>query len=210
MANSGRSGLARQDPIAVGNPGEVRGPVRPRPSSTRRLLAVSLLAAAFGVSPNAQTVADEYRLKAAYIYRFPQFVEWPAPATEGRESLDLCVFPPNPFGRVLTELAQGEQLAGRPLRVRLLNPDSPIETCHVLFLPDATENRRAVIRRAANLPILTVGDSSRFLDEGGIVHLRVIDRRVRFDIDAAAAARAKLGLSSQLLRLAVNVRGGPP
>jgi hypothetical protein len=93
--------------------------------------------------------------------------------------------------------------------VRELPKDAPIDSCQVLFLPESSPSRRAVLQRVSRLPILTVGDSSTFLDEGGIVQLRLIDSRIRFDISVPAADRVGLRLSSQLLRLAVTVRGGP-
>jgi hypothetical protein len=61
----------------------------------------------------------------------------------------------------------------------------------------------------ANLPVLTVGDGDTFLDDGGVIQLRTLDRRVRFDISMSAAQHSRLRLSSQLLRLALEVRGGP-
>jgi hypothetical protein len=156
-----------------------------------------------------QPIADEYRLKAAFIYKFAQFTEWPAPALAGRKTIELCVLEPNPFGRVLVELVEGETLAGRPLQVRRLDRGATLETCHVLFLPARAPERRDLLKRVAATPVLTVSDAANFLDEGGIVQLRVVADRTRFDISVAAAVKAQLRLSSQLLRLAMNVRGGP-
>jgi len=157
----------------------------------------------------AQPIADEYRLKAAFLYKFAQFTEWPAPALDGRKTIELCVLEPNPFGRVLAELVEGESLAGRPLQVRRLDRGATPETCHVLFLPARAPERRDLLKRVAAKPVLTVSDAANFLDEGGIVQLRVVADRTRFDISAAAAEKAQLRLSSQLLRLAMHVRGGP-
>lgn len=172
-------------------------------------LAAIVMAAFVAMSVRAQNVPDEYRLKAAFVYRFPQFVDWPSRALDGRNTIDLCVLAPSPFGSVLQELADGETLGGRALMVRQFDSAGPIDTCHLLFLPNASRVRRAVLQHVANLPILTVGDAPGFLDEGGIVQLRLVDKRVRFEINASAADRAGLRLSSQLLRLAVNIRGGP-
>jgi hypothetical protein len=149
--------------------------------------------------------ASEDRLKAAFVYRFPQFVEWPAGALDGRETLDICVVGPNPFGSTLDELVAGESLNGRRLAVRHLTVAQPIDGCRVLYV--AGENRRPLLSRVADQPILTVGDSSTFLDDGGIIRLTLVDRRVRFEVNALAAERARLRLSSQLLRLATLVRG---
>jgi hypothetical protein len=173
-------------------------------------LAVSLFCWVAAAVPavRAQAVADEFHLKAAFIYRFPQFVEWPLPALKGRQTLDLCVLSPNPFGDALEELVDGETVNGVPLSVRQVDGGTSLATCPVLFLPAAAPDRRAVLRQLANQPVLTIGDSPKFIEDGGIVQLRVVDRRVRFDINTRAASRAGLHLSAQLLRLALNVRGG--
>jgi hypothetical protein len=155
-----------------------------------------------------QDVSNASRVKAAILYRFPGFVEWPAEAVEGRTTLDICVLgPTTPFGNVLDELVAGEALGGRALNARLVTPRN-LDTCHVLFLPDGSDARRTVLRSVANRPVLTISDADRFLDEGGMVQLRLLDDRVRFEVDLSAAERAGLRLSAQLLRLAVRVRGG--
>ena len=152
-------------------------------------------------------VSEEYRLKAVFVYRFPQFVDWPAEALEGRTRVDICVTRPNPFGRSLQDLAEGEQLAGRPMAVREIDPAAPLDDCHVLFVSSTGATLRRVLMRAVTLPVLTVGEGSEFLEAGGIIRLRLVDRRIRFDVNAAAAARARLRLRSQLLQLALEVRG---
>lgn len=155
----------------------------------------------------AQSVSDEYRLKAAFLSRFPQFVEWPAPALDGRPTIDLCLIDPHPFGRVLADLVRGEQLGGRTLTVRQVAANA-VADCQLLYLPEELPSRKTVLKQVGQVPVLTVSDAPRFLDEGGIVQLTIVDKRVRFEIDADAAQRAGLRLSAQLLRLAVQVRGG--
>jgi hypothetical protein len=105
-------------------------------------------------------------------------------------------------------LVSGETLAGRPIVVRPVEEPNALDGCQILFLSDRSRPPvKAWLDAASNRPLLTIGDSVGFLDEGGIIALRVIDRRVRFEINAAAAARSRLQLSSQLLRLAMSVRG---
>jgi len=156
----------------------------------------------------AQVATTPERLKAAFLFRFPQFVEWPSAALAGRPSVDLCVIEDVAVEAALGELAAGEQLGGRPLRVRHVD-EAVAPTCHVLYLPADYRGRRAMLRRLERSPVLTVGDTSSFLDDGGIVELLQVDNRIRFHIDAGAAERAGLRLSAQLLRLAVSVRRGP-
>jgi YfiR/HmsC-like len=170
----------------------------------RALLFVVLASAGIAA---AADVTNENRIKAAFLYKFPQFVEWPSGALEGRRTFDLCVLGPNPFGTVLNDLTAGEVLGGRPFAVRRVDADAA-RGCQVLFLPEANHAREAVLRGVATLPVLTVSDAPAFLDEGGIIQLRVVGGRIRFDISVAAATRAGLRLSAQLLQLADTVRGG--
>src|SRR5437762_1692816 len=89
-------------------------------ASLPRLVAAVVVLASFFLpaAVQAQSVSDEYRLKAAFVYRFPQFIGWPATALSNASTLDICVLRPNPFGTDLQELAQGESIGGRPIRVR--------------------------------------------------------------------------------------------
>jgi hypothetical protein len=158
----------------------------------------------------AQSRSAEYRLKAAVLSKFPEFAAWPDAALGSGSTFNICVATPNPFGTALAELAGGEVVHGRALATRQVARPDDIDRCHVLFLPAmSSASRRAFLSRAATRPTLTVSDTPEFLDDGGIVELRMSEGRVRFAINAAAADRAGLRLSSQLLRLAVDVRGRP-
>jgi hypothetical protein len=155
-----------------------------------------------------QVAAPEYEVKAAFLTKFPQFVEWPPAAWDGRSTLDVCVLRPHPFGDALGRLGDGETVFGRPLRIRQVARAHPLASCHVLFVPSSSEAAtRDVLRAVAGHPVLTVGDRPGFLEAGGIINLGVVDGKVRFEINAQVAADAGLRLSSQLLRLAQHVRG---
>jgi hypothetical protein len=167
-----------------------------------RTLAIFLVAS-LGVAA-AGDVTNEARVKAAFLVKFPQFVEWPAAALEGRRTVDLCVLGPVPFGSVLDELTAGEKLDGRPFAVRRVDATA-VRSCQVLFLSEATGVRESVLRTLATVPVLTVSDAPRFLDEGGIIQLHVVAGRVRFNISVSAATRAGLRLNAQLLQLADRV-----
>jgi hypothetical protein len=95
------------------------------------------------------------------------------------------------------------------MRVRDVSTPVELDTCHLLFVPSRAPDRKALLARSHALPVLTIGESPSFLDEGGIVNLRLVDGRVRFEIDVGASSRVGVRFSSQLLRLALNVRGGP-
>ena len=126
-------------------------------------------------------------------------------------TLNICVAAPDPFGVALDELVAGETVGaatGTRGIQRIECEAQDVDSCHVLFLPSSPGvGSHPFLRKAASLPILTISDDQRFLDEGGIIGMRVVDGRVRFDVDLAAARRVGLRISSQLLRLALTVRG---
>ena len=195
----------------------VAAPATTRRVVTKQLSVASVLAVAIGVAwtagaqpaPNTRDL-EEYRLKAAFVARFAEFVEWPSTAGPDRASFNVCAAAPATFVTALRELTAGARAAGRPLAVHQITNDDEVDTCHVLFVAASSPVPvSAIMRRAESKPILTVGEEAGFLERGGMINLSLVDRRVRFEIDNAAAQRAGLRLSSQLLRLALNVRGGP-
>jgi hypothetical protein len=98
-------------------------------------------------------------------------------------------------------------LNGRPLRVRAIAGVGALAGCHALFAGARSAAATAVLRAAAGRPVLTIGETDRFLDAGGIIVLKVVDRRVRFEVNTTNAQKAGLRISAQLLGLAAAVRG---
>ncbi len=161
------------------------------------------------VRVEGQAIPNEYRLKAAFMYQFPQFVEWPSTTWQDSQAVQLCIASPNPFGSELEKLVRGESLNGRPLSVREIAGSDELVGCHVLFVGADSDVAAPVMRAAAGRPILTVGEADRFLENGGIIAMKIVDGRVRFAVNATNAARGGLRISSQLLSLALTVREGP-
>jgi hypothetical protein len=181
---------------------------RSRGTLVRPLLACVLFGASLAA---AQPAIPEFRLKAAFLVKFAQFVEWPAGVFEGRSDVDVCVMRPSPFGTELHDAVKGETLRGLPLSVREVTRESQAETCHLLFLADVENVRaRAILRDLADRPVLTVSDQPTFGRAGGMITLHLVEGRVRFAVNLPRAERAGLRLSSQLLRLATNVEGAVP
>ncbi len=176
-----------------------------RSLSLGTLAFVLLLSLVGGPDVRAQDVAREDQIKAAFIFRFAYYVEWPAPA-DARRTLEYCLSSPNRLSATLRELVAGEEVAGRRLIVRDLTPTTPVANCDVLFLHG--DGLRAVLDRVRSRPVLTVSDTPGFLDDGGIIQLVRTDNRLGFNISLPAAERAGLRLSSHLLRLAGTLRGG--
>lgn len=166
-----------------------------------------LLAALLTAAPTlAQRVASEYDVKAAFLYNFTKFVEWPAGAfADEKASLRLCVLGENPFGGSLQTLAE-EEVAGHRLTVVRSESLSSPEGCHVLFISRSERERLPrILNDVRNAPVLTVADSPGFLEQGGAINF-VLDRsKVRFEINRRAAERSGLKISSKLLQLATRV-----
>jgi hypothetical protein len=160
----------------------------------RLVLALVLLSSSI---LHAQEVPLEYRVKAAFLFNFAKFVQWPAAADLG--PIQICVAGRNVFGDALVETVRGETINGRPLAVRVILEPEP--GCHIIFVPRGAATT-AYLRAARSSPSLTVGETSEFIAMGGIVNFTVEGTSVRFEIDPEAAERAGLRISSRLLRLA--------
>jgi hypothetical protein len=157
-------------------------------------------------SASAQDVTLEYRVKAAYIYNFVRYVEFP-PDTLGDAPINICVAGRNPFGSLLDELVHGEEVAGRMLLVRILLEPEP--GCHVIFIPRGAA-MPSYMRAVGTTPVLTIGETPEFTLAGGIITFVQEGPNVRFEINQEAAAKARLQLSSRLLRLARPAAGASP
>ena len=161
------------------------------------MLSLALLAAVLGVAAPVQDVSLEYRVKAAYLFNFTKFIDWPAGALPEKAALTICVAEPSPFGTTLAETIRGEQVGGRALETRIVHGAAG---CHVLFVPQGV-SVEPLLRDARTHPVLTVGETDEFLRQGGVVKFVREDGRIRFEINQDAAQRAQLRISSRLLRL---------
>ena len=174
-----------------------------------------LLAAACGLGvvagmARAEGLAAEYEVKAAFLFNFTKFVEWPPAAfADERSPLKICVLGENPFGKTLHALI-GDEVGGRRLSLTHLENLNNLETCHVLFVSRSERERLGqIVTAVRNAPVLTVGDTPGFIDQGGMINFVLEGSKVRFDINQEAAERAGLKISSRLLALAKHVKGRP-
>ena len=167
-----------------------------------RSLALALLFVTVG-SVRAQDIPFEYKVKAAFLYNFAKYVEWPTPATQG--PLTICVAGRNVFGGVLDQTVSGETVGSRQIRTRIILEPEP--GCHIMFVPVGAA-MSAYLRASRNEPTLTVGETRSCLPGGGIISFFVENEKVRFEINPQAAERAQLRISSRLLQLARVSPGG--
>lgn len=170
------------------------------------LVFAVLLLAAPAILP-AQA-AGEYDVKAAFLYNFTKFVEWPSTAFPDN-SFRLCVLGEDPFGRSLMSLTN-QEVAGRKLTVIRAREMETLEGCHLLFISRSERGRLpAILSEVRDSPVLTVADTKGFLDDGGVINFTLEGSKVRFEISQQAAERAGIRISSKLMRLATYVKGGP-
>src|ERR1700743_1807505 len=120
----------------------------------------------------AQELADEYRVKAAFVFNFTKFVEWPAQAFRtSNEPICICVFGKNPFGDALGPAIQGKTGQERRLLVRFVSDPSQGLGCHELFVPAGEKKQlRLILKATAGHGVLTVSEMDSFVHEGGVVN----------------------------------------
>ncbi len=151
-------------------------------------------------------ISREYLIKAAILYNFAKFAEWPTAAfSNDIAPLRICVIGDDPFGPALDSL-RGKTVRNRTLLTASIAKIEDAAACHILFVSDSEAERlQAILDAVGALPILTVADISRFAYSGGIIALKKVDNRSRIEINIGAADQAGLKLSSKLLRLADTV-----
>lgn len=151
-------------------------------------------------------VTREYLIKAALLYNFAKFTDWPAHSFEGPDApLLICVLGADPFGPALKTI-EGKVIKNRPVVTRVVSRVLDSRRCHVIFVSDSEQSRLAeILELVGDDPILTIADMPDFAVSGGIINLKVVENKSRFDINLAAAHRANLKLSSKLLILAQQV-----
>jgi hypothetical protein len=171
-------------------------------------LAAGLLAACPQSWAQSGSVSvQEYQVKAAFLYNFAKFVDWPPPAAGPKAPLVIVVFGRDPFGPALADTVWGKTINDRPLEVRHASRIEDLLPCHLLFI-SAQERRRVpeILKAVESAGVLTVSETDDFLDQGGAVRFVMEERRVRFGINLDAARRNGLTISSKLLSLAVAVK----
>lgn len=191
------------------------------------IYAVLVLALSVGlIAPQARAESAqsrEYQVKAAFIYNFTKFVDWPAEKmADSNEPIVIGIIGRDPFGRAF-EAIEDKQVKGRGIvvkrfecleeteksgkdKAKLAQRIETLRKCHLLFICSSEKNNLAKITTALkDYPVLTVGETDGFVEAGGIVELLVEHKKVRFEVNLTAAKGAKLKIRSKLLRLAKRV-----
>jgi hypothetical protein len=183
------------------------GPLARRGCLALLLLATAAAAVGAAENPPPVVVSAEYRVKAGFLFNFPQFVEWPTRAfREAQAPIVIGILGDDPFGPYLDELVQGEKIGARPLLVQRFRRVEEIGDCHVLFLSRSEAGKfDAILARLRGRAILTVGEDESLERAGGMVRFTIENNKVRLRINPEAAKTGELTISSKLLRLATLV-----
>lgn len=149
----------------------------------------------------------EYQIKAAFLYNFTKFVEWPVDRfADESAAIVICVIGENRLGEILEHTVTGKMVKNRPLDIRRIDDVGDLDPCHLLFvgLSDREQLRRIVaMSHGAN--VLTVGDMDDLGEFGGVINLIKKANKIRFEINLVAAKQAKLKLDLKLVALASSV-----
>jgi hypothetical protein len=166
------------------------------------IIAGFVLLALYGaVSPSfgGDGKPTEYQVKAAYIYNFAKFVEWPA---GGAGDIDVCVLGEDPFNHDLA-MIEGKKVLNRQITIKKVASYRNSSGCDILFISGSEEdNLTQIFKFLKGLPVLTIGDSEGFGERGVMINFYMEGRTVRFEINPKSARRAGLRISSNLLRIA--------
>ena len=175
-------------------------------TGARVRLLVGLFALLSGLPPTQADNGSEYRLKAAFLYNFAKYVEWPPGAFASADApLLICIAGANPFGDALASLS-GKTVESHPVEVRPIPAATGLEPCHIVFVGRAEQGRfKGLLAKLGRLPILMVSDIDGFAQAGGMIGLVETEQGIRFNINLAVTRQAGLKLSSQLLKLATIV-----
>jgi hypothetical protein len=168
-------------------------------------LAAMLMAPLGSAAGNDIEVASDVTVKAALLYNFAKFAEWPA--LPSGAAIVVCIVGDDGIAAALVAMVRGQNISGHALDVRRSPESATWRACHLLFIADAETGRAAEsLGGIKTMQVLTVSDGKGFSQTSGIIELYVEGKRMRFAINVDAAGRSGLLLSSRLLGLAKIVR----
>ncbi|MFQ5515371.1 MAG: YfiR family protein [Myxococcota bacterium] len=172
-------------------------------TSGPRIVTALLALLSLTASTPEVSAAPEYQVKAAFLYNFAKFVEWPE-ASLPSDEITICILGRDPFGKIIDAAVSGKTVRGRRLRVRRYRTAPAARSCQLLFLARSERQRIAQVTEALRgAPVLIVSDADRFGEPGGMVNLVIDQNRVRIEINVVNVREAGLEISSRLLTLAV-------
>jgi len=167
-----------------------------------------LFTVTLAASPAQAQQVTEQDIKAVFLYKFTNFVEWPPTMWQGVEPFRFCVAANKEMTAIIARTMKDETVHGRAVEIRPVDAADDALHCHLLFIGE-TEMARApaLLGAVRDKPVLTVGESEDFLAKGGAIGFVLAEKHVAFDINVGNAKRGGLGMSSRLLRVARRLEG---
>lgn len=176
-------------------------------------LSVGLLALR-GSAAVAEEIDREYELKAAYLYNFGRYVEWPKNAIPGNDdTFVIGVIGRDPFGRILDGIAEAKTIQDKKIVIRRFASAKDYQPCHILFVAAGADDgadektvedrMNAVTTKTKGTPVLLVGDTTGLAQKGALINFFIDDNKIKLEINPSAATRAGVKISSKLLGLSV-------
>ena len=164
-----------------------------------------LLLPSFNNEANAVN-ATEYEVKAAYIYHFTQFIDWPEKAfSSPQDGFNICIMGKNPFGKALIPILK-RNYKGHPFNLKFPDNANDARNCHLLYLTsNDSKADTAILEKLKDAPVLTVSSQPGFVERGGGIGFLLSDSHVRFSINRTANEHIGIVSSAKLLELAVRV-----
>ena len=168
---------------------------------------IIIILLSFSLPRPALAGMEEFKIKAAMIYNFTKYVEWPASGLPTGNPLNVCITGSSTLRQHLDQL-QGKQVNGRTISVRFIMLPIEISGCNLLFIDRSEQHRLpSFVQQANRKPILTVSDIDQFTIHGGMIGFVEQDDKIRFEINQENASQAGINISSKLLKLARVVKG---
>jgi len=168
---------------------------------TALLIGITMLLQ-FSSHAQAESQFEEYQVKAAFLYNFAKFIEWPSNAFHDPDSpIRICVLGKDPFGEALDSI-KNKNVGARKLVIERLRRSDSLDKCQLLFISDSEKNNLPeILKGVKKWPVLTVGDMQGFIQSGGIISFVSKGNQVSFEINLDAVERSKIKVSSQLLQV---------
>lgn len=172
----------------------------------RKIFLLIGLLFGMGFSGLAQDKPTEYQVKAAFLFNFAKFVEWPPQAfADSNSPIIIGVLGKNVFGNDLEKTIRDKKVNNRPFKFKDFTSAAEATNCHILFVSSSEKDNLAkIVESLHNAGVLTVSDTEGFIEVGGMINFVVQDTKIRFEISDEAAKKAGLQVSSKLLSLSVH------
>jgi hypothetical protein len=162
-----------------------------------------------GIGPAQQPQPSEYQLKAAFLFNFARFVEWPKTALATPTTpLVIGILGENPFHEDLERTIGNKTVDSHPVVIQEFRSVTEATNCHVLFISTVEKKKLPeILQGLKGKNVLTVGEMEDFIESGGMINFRMEGTKIRFQINKEAAGAAGLKISSKLMALATRPGG---